>query len=364
MAELLKYNVSDSIYFPLIDAGSVDCENTPISFVAADTQISKDGAAFANSTNLPTHIGGGIYKLVLTAAELSSKKVIVKLVDAATKAFEDQAILIDTYGNASGQHAFDLDQATQPVNVTELGGTVQSLTDLKDFADAGYDPATNKIEGVKLVDTTTTNSDMRGTNGVDTATMRGTDSAATAANLAIVDTVVDGIQTDLSNGVDGLGALKTLIDFVNTDLSNGTDGLGALKALIDTVNTDLSNGTDGLGALKTLIDLVNTDLSNPTDGLGALKTLIDALNNLSAANVNAEVLDVLNVDTFAEPAVGDPPNTATIIRMILELYHTLIHEIELNGTNKIFKTAAGADRMKKPISLVAGVYKEGESVTG
>lgn len=32
------------------------------------------------------------------------------------------------------------------------------------------------------------------------------------ANLATLDTVADGIQTDLSNGTDGLGALKALID--------------------------------------------------------------------------------------------------------------------------------------------------------
>lgn len=37
-----------------------------------------------------------------------------------------------------------------------LGGSVQSGTDLKDFADDGYDPATNKVQGVVLVDTTTT----------------------------------------------------------------------------------------------------------------------------------------------------------------------------------------------------------------
>jgi hypothetical protein len=40
-------------------------------------------------------------------------------------------------------------------NVTELGGVVQSLTDLKDFADAGYDPGTNKITGCVLTDTVT-----------------------------------------------------------------------------------------------------------------------------------------------------------------------------------------------------------------
>ncbi len=42
------------------------------------------------------------------------------------------------------------------VNVERLGNVAQSLTDLKDFADEGYDPATNKVQGVVLVDTTTT----------------------------------------------------------------------------------------------------------------------------------------------------------------------------------------------------------------
>ncbi len=40
-------------------------------------------------------------------------------------------------------------------NVERLGNVVQSLTDLKDFADAGYDPVTNKVQGVVLTDTTT-----------------------------------------------------------------------------------------------------------------------------------------------------------------------------------------------------------------
>lgn len=56
------------------------------------------------------------------------------------------------------------DLATKPVNLTQIGGVAQSATDLKDFVDTGYDPATHKVAGVVLVDTTTTNTDMRGTN--------------------------------------------------------------------------------------------------------------------------------------------------------------------------------------------------------
>lgn len=73
-------------------------------------------------------------------------------------------------------------EAPVAANVTQLGGAAQSLTDLKDFADTGYAPDTHKVAGVVLTDTCTTNTDMRGT-----------DSAATAANLAVVDGIVDTI---------------------------------------------------------------------------------------------------------------------------------------------------------------------------
>jgi len=46
------------------------------------------------------------------------------------------------------------------VDITHLGGVLQSAIDLKDFADFGYEPITNKVQGVVLVDTTTTNTDM------------------------------------------------------------------------------------------------------------------------------------------------------------------------------------------------------------
>lgn len=42
------------------------------------------------------------------------------------------------------------------VDVTHLVGVAQSATDLKDFADDGYDPSTNKVQGVVLTDTVTT----------------------------------------------------------------------------------------------------------------------------------------------------------------------------------------------------------------
>jgi hypothetical protein len=87
--------------------------------------------------------------------------------------------------------------------------------------------------------------------------------------------LVAALQTDLDNGIDGLGALKTLVDAVPTvdEIQAGIEENGA--SVIDTIRDYIENVTYGLSALKTLIDAVNTDLSNGTDGLGALKALID-----------------------------------------------------------------------------------------
>lgn len=52
--------------------------------------------------------------------------------------------------------ALRIDCRAVPADVKKIGADTQSATDLKDFADAGYDPSTNKVQGVLLVDTTTT----------------------------------------------------------------------------------------------------------------------------------------------------------------------------------------------------------------
>ncbi len=110
MEVLRKYGVATTILFPLVDAGAIDFESTPVSFVAADTQISKNEAAFANTGSTPAHEGNGMYSLALTATEMQAARIVITVIDQTSpKLWEDQAIIIDTYGNASAEHAFDLD---------------------------------------------------------------------------------------------------------------------------------------------------------------------------------------------------------------------------------------------------------------
>lgn len=111
MEVLRKYGEAATIVFPLVDRGTLDFESTPVTFAAGDVKIIKNEGAAANTTNLPAHEGNGIYSLALTATEMQAARIAITLIDTATKTWEDQAIILSTYGNASGQHEFDLDAA-------------------------------------------------------------------------------------------------------------------------------------------------------------------------------------------------------------------------------------------------------------
>ncbi len=151
MEILRKYGEATTILFPLIDAGAQDFENTPVTFEAGDAQISGDEGTFVNTTNTPAHRGNGIYSLALTATEMEAARIVVTIIDQTSpKEWEDQAILIATYGSAAGQHAFDLDTATQDVNVASGGLTAASIaTDaVAEIADGVWDEARSGHVGV------------------------------------------------------------------------------------------------------------------------------------------------------------------------------------------------------------------------
>lgn len=104
------------IYINIPKAGSanhaVGADWTP---AGGDVKISKDGGAAANIGTLPTAVAMGnsaIWKFVFTDAELQAAFVAVTVSDSATKAVDDTGFSIETYGNASAQHAFDLDTAS------------------------------------------------------------------------------------------------------------------------------------------------------------------------------------------------------------------------------------------------------------
>ena len=161
-----RKNTAFRLTFPVYDtAGALKS-----SLASADSEISLDGAAFADCTNEVTEIGStGFYYIDLTSGEMNADTVAYKL---------------------SGTGINPLTAVLYPEEAGDYRGSVTSIA-------AGAITAA-------AIDTGAIDADALASDAV-TEIQSG---LATAAALATVDTVVDGIQTDLSNGTDGLGAIK------------------------------------------------------------------------------------------------------------------------------------------------------------
>lgn len=125
--------------------------------------------------------------------------------------------------------------------------------------------------------------------------------------LGLVGGGVDGIQTDLSNGTYGLGALKTLIDAVASAVSVVDGKVETVDTVADTIAAAVAHGTYGLSALKTLIDAVNTAVGTraaPSDVVAArdvVTAAISALNNLSQGQAQTAAYAALGQAQPASP---------------------------------------------------------------
>lgn len=109
---LRKYGVATTINFSLYEVDGVDLRKDA-TVGTADLFIMKDEGTEAAATNAATDEGRG-YSLALTATEMQAARIVIYVEDqTATKVWLDDTIVIETYGDASAQHAFDLDEANQ-----------------------------------------------------------------------------------------------------------------------------------------------------------------------------------------------------------------------------------------------------------
>jgi len=139
-AFLRKYGTGTGadVYVPIIKRAVVDfavsADWTP---AAGDVKVSKDGGAAANIGTLPTAVTMGntaMWKFVFADAELQCKVLAITVADSATKAVEDQMLLIETYGNASAMYQPDLSAANLPANMTQILGTAPTEGDAGQLA--------------------------------------------------------------------------------------------------------------------------------------------------------------------------------------------------------------------------------------
>lgn len=178
MAILLKQSTA-SQEIPLgyfVDSADGNTEETALTIANTDIKLWKEGATTLANKNSggATHISNGIYYATLDATDtntLGNLIIFCHVTGALTVKVDCVVLPANVYDSlVAGTDNLQVDTiqwlgtacatptvaGVPEVDVTHIGGDAQSATDLKDFADAGYDPATNKVEGVKLADTLTT----------------------------------------------------------------------------------------------------------------------------------------------------------------------------------------------------------------
>jgi len=300
---------------------------------------------------------------------------------------------------------------TAGVNVTQLGGVAQSLTDLKDFADDGYDPATNKVQGVVLTDTLTTYTGNTPQTGDTFARLGAPAGASVSADILVIDNFVDDIESRLGTPSD-LGSGATIAANL-VDIEGQTDDIGAAGAGLSALpwnaawDAEVQSEVDDALVAQRLDELLAADsdidgvapptvgsvfhelmtktagsftYDQTTDSLEAMRdnvgtngaalslaktTNITGFNDLSTAQVNAEVVDGLNVDTYAEPGQESPPATTTLVKKLGYIYKFLRNRKTQTATTlSVFADDAVTVDQKATISDNGTTYDHGEIVTG
>ena len=122
---------------------------------------------------------------------MQAARIVIKVIDQTDpKLWEDQAIIIDTYGNASAQHAFDLDTAS----TAQTGDSFARLG-----APAGASIAADLVVIDNFVD------------GIETAVITNAAGADISADILVIDNFVDGIETAVVTNAAGADIAADII---------------------------------------------------------------------------------------------------------------------------------------------------------
>ena len=220
------------VTFPILDADG----DLVTAATGLDSEVSKDGATFADCTNEATEIatGSGMYFLDLTATEMNADTVAVVVKTTSSGAKTTPMIM---YPNKAGGLA---------VNVTAWAGNTTTTGDI----------------AIKTTLAKTTH--ITGFNDVSTAQVN------TECDTALSDV---GVTTTVTGRIDAAVSTRATPAQVQTEL--GT--YGALKPTTAGRTLDVTTGGEA-----------GIDLDN-TAGTLAKGTDITGFNDLSAANVQTEL---------------------------------------------------------------------------
>ncbi|MCP5414985.1 MAG: hypothetical protein H6961_10305 [Chromatiaceae bacterium] len=203
MTQLLKQSTAATVKLgPFVDSTDGVTAETALTISQADIRLSKNGGAFAQTNNATgaTHDENGYYGVPLDTTDTNTLGRLRVAVNesGSLPVWQDFMVV-----NANVYDSLIGGSDNLQVDTVQIEGSdaTDQINAAADTALADYDAPT-KAE---------LDSGLAALNDLDAAGVRsavGLASANLDTQLGTIDTVVDGIQTDLDNGTDGLGAIK------------------------------------------------------------------------------------------------------------------------------------------------------------
>lgn len=298
------YNARFRVIFPILDADGdlVTAASTP------DSEASQDSGTFADVTNEATELAtsSGMYYLDLIATEMDtvSTTVIVKTATAGAKTTPltlhpiRLPVLRTGTAQAGAGTTITLD-AGAPAIDDYYNGCYVNITNNSPANALGQARLITDYVGSTKVATVAA---AWGTNPSSASTFEILQAPGVSVNVASwAGTPVDPPSTV---GIPDVTVIAIAADAI-TATAIAANAIGSAE-IADGAITAAKLATDSITAAKLAADAV---------------TEIQAgLSTVTIAQVNAEVLDVLNVDTFAEIGQETPAATQTIRKMLAYLY--------------------------------------------
>lgn len=277
----LRQSTSQVIRFgPFVDSTDGVTPETGLTIAQADMQLSKDGGAFAqkNASGNATHDVDGYYSTTLNTTDTGTLAILKLQITVAGSllVWDDFDVVTQSYYDAKYSGTFNnLGGTAQTADHTAgiaaislvVPPSVAQLNARTILAASYFDPVNDAVANVTLVATTTTNTDMRGTDGVDTATMRGTDGVDTATMRG-----TDGANTTVP---DAAGTAPTLSEILESQLTEAyaADGVAPTltqaifliqQALTEFAIAGTSNTVKRLNGSTTAAVMTLDDATDPT----------------------------------------------------------------------------------------------------
>jgi hypothetical protein len=195
---------------------------------------------------------------------------------------------------------------------------------------------------------------------------------AMAANVMTAAAAAADLTTELQSGLATAAELAKVPKSDGTSTWNATalaslqaEATDALNAYDPPTRAELTTDTNSV--LTAVADLpTNAELATALAAADdAVLAAIAALNNLSAAQVNAEVVDALATDTYAEPGQGAPAATASLAAKINYLFKAWRNRKEQTATGfALYNDAGSAVDQKATVGDDGTTTSVGEIVSG